>query len=396
MSIRAILHKGRKLMPRIMTSLTTGTRAAWIFMQTREMTVGERNVGDSLYYDTSDLNNYGDWRTYGDYGNVWVPHMYAGWRPYNDGRWLYTNGSYFWASYEPWGWAPYHYGRWDWSLDFGWYWIPGYTFAPAWVSWYDYGDYIGWCPLNYHNYPVYYYNPGTYYSPIQKQKTIGVNDSWTFVRKGALGDPSIKKISASAAEIKNIRIDKEHVMLQPEKSLVPFVAGKGNRKAGTTFQSPSVNPTRKTLNDWNTGGASKAGSNDRQYTNRNTGSTGSSSKQGIGTSQKSSQPPPSSNKGGSSSSVNKGSSSSSSSKKTPAGSSSSTKKPSPPNYQRNDQFDRYVPGNYYSGSKLSRELERPNNRDRQFSTWGTSRQDSGSRNIENWKAFRDSNSHAGR
>jgi len=48
---------------------------------------------------------------------------------------------------EPWGWATYHYGRWV-NLDgTGWCWVPGYTWAPAWVSW-RYGDgYCGWAPL---------------------------------------------------------------------------------------------------------------------------------------------------------------------------------------------------------------------------------------------------------
>ena len=59
---------------------------------------GNDYVNDSIYYDTYELGNYGDWRTYGDYGNVWVPRMYAGWRPYYDGRWNYYNNSWFWIS----------------------------------------------------------------------------------------------------------------------------------------------------------------------------------------------------------------------------------------------------------------------------------------------------------
>lgn len=118
----------------------------------------DRYVDDSIYYDAYDLYDYGDWRSYGSFGNVWIPRVSYGWRPYNDGRWMYFNSGWFWQSYEPWGWAPYHYGRWGWGLDIGWYWIPGYTFAPSWVSWYDYGDYLGWCPLNYWNRPIFFYD----------------------------------------------------------------------------------------------------------------------------------------------------------------------------------------------------------------------------------------------
>lgn len=110
----------------------------------RDYNNGENDyVDESIYYDSYDLDNYGDWRSYGDYGNVWVPDVSNGWRPYSDGRWQYTGGSYFWVGYEPWGWAPYRYGRWGWGSDLGWYWVPGNVFGPAWVSWYDYGNYIG-------------------------------------------------------------------------------------------------------------------------------------------------------------------------------------------------------------------------------------------------------------
>jgi hypothetical protein len=52
-----------------------------------------------------------------------------------------------WDSLEPWGDIPYHYGRWV-ELDSpGWCWVPGYDWAPAWVSWRCNDDYIGWAPL---------------------------------------------------------------------------------------------------------------------------------------------------------------------------------------------------------------------------------------------------------
>lgn len=191
-------------------------------------------VDESLYYDTYDLQNYGDWRHYGTYGNVWVPHVSVGWRPYYDGRWTYSPGGWFWVSYEPWGWAPYHYGRWGWALDFGWYWIPGYTFGPSWVSWYDYGDYIGWCPLNYYNRPIYWgnwnggHNGGYYDNPVQKQKGggIGVDNSWTFVKKQDIGAGSVKKISAAPSDVKKIHFDDGKIIRSPEKTLTSYVIPK--------------------------------------------------------------------------------------------------------------------------------------------------------------------------
>jgi hypothetical protein len=81
---------------------------------------------------------------------VWQPTVAVGstnWRPYSDGYWAYTDQGWTWVSYEDFGWATYHYGRWVRLRDRGWFWVPGYTWAPAWVSWRTGGDYIGWAPL---------------------------------------------------------------------------------------------------------------------------------------------------------------------------------------------------------------------------------------------------------
>ncbi|MEM7008030.1 MAG: DUF6600 domain-containing protein, partial [Thermodesulfobacteriota bacterium] len=58
-----------------------------------------------------------------------------------------SDQGWLWISYEPWGWATYHYGRWVFDDYAGWVWIPGTTWAPAWVSWHESPDYIGWAPL---------------------------------------------------------------------------------------------------------------------------------------------------------------------------------------------------------------------------------------------------------
>jgi hypothetical protein len=49
---------------------------------------------------------------------------------------------------EPFGWATYHYGRWYYDDYYGWIWIPGDVWGPAWVEWRYDDDYIGWAPLS--------------------------------------------------------------------------------------------------------------------------------------------------------------------------------------------------------------------------------------------------------
>ncbi len=72
-----------------------------------------------------------------------APAMYV---PYTDGQWVYTDyGWYFRAGtrYEE---ITHHYGRWVYVVPYGWIWIPGNRWAPAWVTW-DYDDdYIAWTP----------------------------------------------------------------------------------------------------------------------------------------------------------------------------------------------------------------------------------------------------------
>ncbi len=93
------------------------------------------------------LSPYGDWVRTGAYGTAWRPRVASGWRPYYYGRWEWTNEGWYWVSEEPFGWATYHYGRWAWDGGQGWVWVPGYQWAPAWVSWRFGDDVVGWAPL---------------------------------------------------------------------------------------------------------------------------------------------------------------------------------------------------------------------------------------------------------
>ncbi|MBC7349527.1 MAG: hypothetical protein H5U05_06100 [Candidatus Aminicenantes bacterium] len=103
-------------------------------------------ISISFIYDY--LGRYGFWVNYNPYGYVWVPRgVGRHWRPYTQGRWVWTEYGWTWVSNHPWGWIPFHYGRWGWDNRLGWFWVPDVIWAPAWVVW-RFGDlYIGWAPL---------------------------------------------------------------------------------------------------------------------------------------------------------------------------------------------------------------------------------------------------------
>jgi hypothetical protein len=100
----------------------------------------------SFFYDQ--LAPYGQWSWLDPYGWVWTPNnVDAGWRPYTDGDWIYTDCGWTWESDVEWGWAPFHYGRWFFHGNRGWCWVPGSEWAPAWVAWHWGDNWCGWAPL---------------------------------------------------------------------------------------------------------------------------------------------------------------------------------------------------------------------------------------------------------
>lgn len=138
--------------------------------------------GDVRFDDFhSSLSRDGTWVETPEYGWVWVPHrqhQVREWRPYLYGRWVWTRHGWTWASDEPFGWATYHYGRWAFAAGMGWYWVPGYTWGPAWVAW-RFGDAaVGWAPL----YPGYVAWGASY--PHH-------HDHWVYVSPGFFYDAPI-------------------------------------------------------------------------------------------------------------------------------------------------------------------------------------------------------------
>ena len=89
--------------------------------------------------------------------------------PTIDGRWTTLRPwGWTWIGYDPWAWPTHHYGRWGFSAG-AWFWIPGRTWGPAWVSWAYAPGYVSWCPLGWNNRPVaqfgYRGGYGRYYNP---------------------------------------------------------------------------------------------------------------------------------------------------------------------------------------------------------------------------------------
>ena len=102
-------------------------------------------VDVGFFYDN--LAPYGEWVEIPNYGWSWAPRVERGWRPYTRGQWIMTDDGWYWDSDERFGWAAYHYGRWVNDPYYGWVWIPGTEWAPAWVSWRHGNGYTGWAPL---------------------------------------------------------------------------------------------------------------------------------------------------------------------------------------------------------------------------------------------------------
>jgi hypothetical protein len=103
-------------------------------------------VSFDYFYDN--LKPYGEWIQVEGYGLCWRPSgVDEEWAPYTDGYWAYTDAGWTWVSYEDFGDIVYHYGRWVRVEDEGWCWVPDHQWGPAWVSWRNNDEYVGWAPL---------------------------------------------------------------------------------------------------------------------------------------------------------------------------------------------------------------------------------------------------------
>jgi hypothetical protein len=145
-----------------------------------------------MSYWSDDLDDHGRWVFATGIGWSWRPYVAVGWRPYYNGYWYNRGGCLTWVSYDPWGWGTYHYGRWAFDPGYGWVWVPGYGYSPAWVYWMYGSGYVGWAPSGWWDcYRPYYswaYNPYRHYGPrfgFGFYGRVRVSDldlrPWTFV-----------------------------------------------------------------------------------------------------------------------------------------------------------------------------------------------------------------------
>jgi hypothetical protein len=96
------------------------------------------------------LSPYGTWVAVDGVGRAWRPRaeiVGEDFQPYaTGGHWVYTDYGWSFESDWDWGWAPFHYGRWYSDPGYGWVWVEGRTWGPAWVDWRAGGGYVGWVP----------------------------------------------------------------------------------------------------------------------------------------------------------------------------------------------------------------------------------------------------------
>src|SRR6266498_1736643 len=107
---------------------------------------GTGTVDSGVFHRT--LDPYGQWIQYGSYGECWRPlRVGPGWMPFSVGTWVWSDEGWLWMSADPFGPLPFHYGGWVLDPVYGWLWVPGFEWAPAWVVWRVGPDFVGWSPL---------------------------------------------------------------------------------------------------------------------------------------------------------------------------------------------------------------------------------------------------------
>lgn len=107
------------------------------------------------------LDQNGAWQYEAPYGYVWYPTVATDWRPYYQGYWApVPSYGWTWIGVDAWAWPTHHYGRWGYTSN-RWFWIPGRTWGPAWVSWASANDYVSWCPLGFDSRPVFALSVGS-------------------------------------------------------------------------------------------------------------------------------------------------------------------------------------------------------------------------------------------
>jgi hypothetical protein len=176
----------------------------------------QANINISFDFFYNELSPYGEWNYHPRWGDVWRPtRVGRDFRPFYRGYWVETEYGSTWESEEPFGDLTSHYGRWVYDPYDGWLWVPGYTWAPAWVAWRGDGRNIGWFPLPPDDqflagYDVYrpgldwnrgYFGYSDWYGP---SIVAGLAAAWTFVALDHFADRDYYRYAYPPNQVVNI------------------------------------------------------------------------------------------------------------------------------------------------------------------------------------------------
>lgn len=192
-----------------------------------------------------DLAKYGKWVDDEQYGKVWVPNdaQKDDWKPYQDGKWRdHDSNCRYWFSYEPYGHIVYHYGYWQWSVLWGWYWIPGHAWGPAWVNWYWYGNYAYWTPMWVDGFDNWYFR--THYDRYYSRSN---SRFWNVVHKDQLKNPNLGRAINSAQQT----LRATNPIQIASSQLKPNVAFNQNRANATASNSVKTFSSNASVNSPN-------------------------------------------------------------------------------------------------------------------------------------------------
>jgi len=173
------------------------------------------------------LASCGAWVEVAPYGRCWHPaRVAAGWRPYCYGHWVWTDCGWYWASDEPWAWACYHYGCWDYDEAYGWFWIPGIEWAPAWVTWRIGGGFIGWAPCLPPRValraPAFAFVKADRFTRSLGPSVVTVNSTKLFSQTAAIGNVRRESRNIGGA-------GPQRVVINEGPGLAPIQSGSGNK-----------------------------------------------------------------------------------------------------------------------------------------------------------------------
>lgn len=234
------------------------------FLQRAERfgTYSNRYMDRRLSYWSDDLDDHGRWVFLTGVGWSWRPYVAVGWRPYHNGYWYNRGGCLTWVSYDPWGWGTYHYGRWAYDAGYGWVWVPGYGYSPAWVYWMYGSDYWGWAPAGWWDcYRPYYgwaYNPYRDYGHrfgFGFYGRVRLSDldlrPWTFVDSRYIVSNRVDRAALTADAVKH--------RLGRSRDGYGTVGAGPTRFTGKEWQDPADAIRRRALDGRHTGAETGAG-----------------------------------------------------------------------------------------------------------------------------------------